>query len=52
MEQLGERLGAFERQNLQDMRAQVVALFLPLFRERAHAVADGRREHTQIVNRA
>src|SRR5258708_33750872 len=30
MQQLGERLGALEREHLQDVRAQIVALVLPI----------------------
>jgi len=45
VQQLGESLGAFEREHLQDVRAQIVALVFPVLRERAHAGADRRNEH-------
>ena len=52
MQQLGERLGAFEREHLQDMRAQIVAFVFPILGECAHAGADSRDEHAQIVGAA
>src|SRR5208282_6447044 len=52
VQQLGKRLGALEREQLQDMRAQIVALVLPIFRERAHSGADHRDKHAQIIGAA
>ena len=52
MQQLGERLGPFEREDLQDVRAQVLAAFFPLLGQRAHARANRGHEHAQVVGAA
>ena len=50
MQQFGECLGALQREHLQDVRAQVLALPLPFIGQRAHARADRGREHAQVVD--
>ncbi len=52
VQQFGKCLGAFEREHLQDVRAQVVALVFPILGQRADAGADRRDEHAEIVGAA